>query len=115
MPDEKVQSNSGRTAGQREAPPGGPGVVAARNSRVPDPGQRGIASGGLGGEADPAGTRLGGKAVPVMPGEARPAGDAPMPTTPAGAEGASLGGAPTNDAMPGGGNASDDQKLPNQR
>lgn len=112
MPDNNTASTPA-SANQQEAPPGGPGVIGARNT-VPDPGQRGIASGGLGGEADPAGTRLGGQAVPVMPGEPRMTGGT-NPTAPGGPDQPGLGGAATNDALPGGGPASDDDKLPNQR
>ena len=89
------------------SPPGGPGSIAAAN-RVPDAGTKGIASGGAGIKADPAGSRLAEKGTPVVPGGG--AAGADLQPDLEGGTGAS--GGLTNDSLPHGGAVDDPAPAP---
>lgn len=89
-----------------DSPPGGPGSIAAAD-RVPDASTKGIASGGSGLGANPAGSRLAGKGTPVVPG----GGTARADLQPNLESGTGASGGLTNDSLPRGG-AVDDPAPP---
>lgn len=92
------------------SPPGGPGSIAAAD-RVPDAGTKGIVSGGLGIEPDPAGSRLAAKGAPVVPG----GGAASADLQPNLEDGTGASGGLTNDSLPHGGAVDDPTPPPNAK
>lgn len=96
--------------GKPGSPPGAPGSIAAAD-RVPGAGAKGIASGGSGLGADPAGSRLAGKGAPAVPGS----GTAGADLQPNLEDGTGASGALTNDSLPRGGATDDGTPLPNAK
>ncbi len=92
------------------SPPGGPGSIAGAD-RVPGAGTKGIASGGAGIEADPAGSRLAGKGTPVLPG----GGTAGADLQPGLDDSTGASGGLTNDSLPHGGAVDDPAPPPNAK
>ncbi len=96
--------------GKLGSAPGGPGSIAGAD-RVPGAGTKGVASGGAGIEADPAGSRLAGKGTPAVPGGGVAGGD----VQPNLEDGTGASGGLTNNSLPGGGVVDDGALPPNAR